>query len=794
MDNTVPAPERAARKALSADLPSGWVEVQEGLAAASGLALLTVEGRQPPSLAVSNNNSICQAFQSSNTHAHLCQPDCGEAYFRAAEAGEAVHYRCHAGLQCFAAPVQIGGKKTRAVIGGRCFLRVADYRALAERIRAGDLSDLLSADLFANVIFASRQDLEDLAARVEESARTFAAPHSKASEHEDETASASKAQAEAAHNGLHKVEAQETADAEGETTVESSETAPRGDAKAAARGKASKPDAGAAEAKKAEAVTDEAVTDEAVETVEETTDVALRAEAKTGEALNSDAPARAQAQTRAGGAQGGSLEETCRRAVGALTRDYGVESLALLLRADDNFYATCVTGLFERRPPRVTLKPKEIKLLLAATGDESIAVPAGGRTSSKHEDAVELFPLTVGEEIKGALLVGDSGLEEEQRRAIASFCRDLSMPLELLRLREELERRARAASQLRAFTEVVNSAQPDDAYTTILRHSAELLHSERGSLLLFDERAGELSVKAAVGPRADVARDARVALGEGVAGTVMREGRAAVVRDVSKVAGLRPAPDERRYKTRSFISYPIVIAGRKVGVLNMTDKAGGGDYDESDLGLLDLIAPQMALALDRVEWHSKATQFQLLSITDPLTGLVNRRYLEERLQEELERSKRHRFAMSFLMVDIDDFKNYNDQHGHQAGDLALEMTAQCLKTALRSADVAARYGGEEFSILLPQTSLSEGRVIAERIRRRIERTQFPHGKAQPLGAVTISIGISSFGPEADTPSSVIYAADRALYAAKSRGKNCCEAFEPKKPASEEGDEKGEGKG
>src|SRR3954470_373928 len=230
MDNTVPAPERAARKTPSADLPSGWVELQEGLAAASGLALLTVEGRQPPSLAVSNNNSICQAFQSSTTHAHLCQPDCGEAYFRATEAGEAVHYRCHAGLQCFTAPIQIGGKKTRAVIGGRCFLRVADYRALAERIRAGDLSDLLSADLFANVIFASRQDLEDLATRVEESARAFAAPEAKAKEGEAEAA-ASKAQVVSAGNGLHRVEAQETSDAKAETTDE----APQANAKTAAK-------------------------------------------------------------------------------------------------------------------------------------------------------------------------------------------------------------------------------------------------------------------------------------------------------------------------------------------------------------------------------------------------------------------------------------------------------------------------------------------------------------------------------------------------------------------------------
>jgi diguanylate cyclase (GGDEF)-like protein len=768
MDNTVPAPERAARKTPSADLPSGWVEVQEGLAAASGLALLTVEGRQPPSLAVSNNNSICHAFQSSTTHAHLCQADCGEAYFRATEAGEAVHYRCHAGLQCFTAPIQIGGKKTRAVIGGRCFQRVADYRALAERIRAGDLSDLLSADLFANVIFASRQDLEDLAARVEESARSFAEPDAKAKEPQAEAAP-SKAHAASAHNGLHKVETNGTADAGEETTDE----APQAAEKPAARVKASKE----------EALKEEASKEESIEV--ELTEESLKTEA-------TEAPPRSHAQARAGAAHAASLDETCRKAVSALTRDHRIESLALLLRADDSFFATCVTGLFERRAPRVALKPKEIKLLLAATGGESIAVPAGGRTSSKHEDAVELFPLLVGEEIKGALLVGDAELGDEQRRAIAAFCRDISMPLELLRLREELERRSRAASQLRAFTEVVNSAQPDDAYTTILRHSAELLNAERGSLLLFDERAGELSVKAAVGPRAEVSRDARVRIGEGVAGTVMREGRPAVVRDVSKVAGLRPAPDERRYKTRSFISYPIVIAGRKVGVLNMTDKAGGGDYDEADLGLLDLIAPQMALALDRVEWHSKATQFQLLSITDPLTGLVNRRYLEERLQEELERSKRHRFAVSFLMVDIDDFKNYNDQHGHQAGDLALEMTATCLKTALRSADVAARYGGEEFSILLPQTGLSEARVIAERIRRRIERTQFPHGKHQPHGAVTVSIGISSFGPEVDTPTSIIYAADRALYMAKSRGKNCCEAIEPKRVAPEEAEEKGEG--
>jgi diguanylate cyclase (GGDEF)-like protein len=273
--------------------------------------------------------------------------------------------------------------------------------------------------------------------------------------------------------------------------------------------------------------------------------------------------------------------------------------------------------------------------------------------------------------------------------------------------------------------------------------------------------------------------EARVQLGEGVSGTVFQEGRPLVVGNLH-ASGVHPAPAERCYKTESFISYPITIAGRKVGVLNVTDKTEGC-YDEFHLSLLESIAPQMALALDRADWQEKAAQFQLMSITDPLTGLLNRRYLEERLMEELNRSRRYDYQMSFMMIDIDDFKHYNDRNLHQAGDLALEMTAQCLKSALRSADVASRYGGEEFCILLPQTSLSEAKIIAERIRRRVERTRYPHGKYQPLGALTVSIGISSLTPGLETPETIIRAADRALYLAKERGKNRVESYEDAPP-------------
>ncbi|MFN2533307.1 MAG: GGDEF domain-containing protein, partial [Pyrinomonadaceae bacterium] len=302
------------------------------------------------------------------------------------------------------------------------------------------------------------------------------------------------------------------------------------------------------------------------------------------------------------------------------------------------------------------------------------------------------------------------------------------------------------------------------------------LQSERASLLVFDESANELVMKAGVGLAADPKSIANVALGEGVAGEVLQTGQPMVVADIEH-AGRRPAPPERRYKTKSFISFPITIAGRKIGVLNVTDKSSGGSFDEVDLSLLEIIGPQVALAMERAEWQERATEFQLMSITDPLTALPNRRYLEERLTEELNRSKRYEYAMSFLMIDIDDFKAYNDHNGHQAGDLALQITAHCLKSALRSADVASRYGGEEFCILLPQTPIAEAGVIANRIRQRVASTHYPHGKAQPLGRVTVSIGVSTFSPVVNSAVTVIAAADRALYQAKSIGKDRVEFYQ-----------------
>ncbi|HEX8140215.1 MAG TPA: diguanylate cyclase [Pyrinomonadaceae bacterium] len=672
--------------------PPAWAETQDMLAASAGLSILLVKGAQPPALHLSNNNSVCLAFQSSPAHRRLCDPYCGVAYERAMKAGEATHYRCHAGLHCFAMPVRLGGEEAGlAVIGGRAFLTTADYRALAERLRTGDLQDLLSSEIFKNVIFAARQDLDDLAERIRQSDREY----------------------------------------QGE------------------------PPAAAAAAPV----------------------VAPRVLEPDGPLMQ--ASASLATITAAATPADSSFEEACGNALRAFSERHGLASLALLLRDKQALVSVCATGLFSGETIRVELSPKENHLSAASGSSILFTETAQGlkplRTSSRQEKldpkkSVELFPLVIDDEIKGALAVRGPALDEEKRGAITAFCRDIALPLEVLRLRSELEQRSRFADQLIRFAEHINEANPAETYLSILRHSAELLNAERGSLLLFDEESNELAMKAAVGFAAGVPEDLRLSLGEGISGAVLEKGQPLVVSDLEQ-SGHKPAPAERHYKTKSFISYPIMIGGRRVGVLNVTDKAGGGSYDEIDLSLLETIAPQMAMALDRAGWHGKAEQFQLMSITDPLTGLLNRRYLEERLTEELRRSTRHSYAMSFMMIDIDDFKLYNDRNGHQAGDLALEMTSQCLKSALRAADVASRYGGEEFCILLPQTTLDEAVSIAERIRRRVQRTRFPHGKTQPLGAVTVSIGVSTFTPALNTPAAIIGAADRALYSAKSLGKN-----------------------
>jgi len=162
------------------------------------------------------------------------------------------------------------------------------------------------------------------------------------------------------------------------------------------------------------------------------------------------------------------------------------------------------------------------------------------------------------------------------------------------------------------------------------------------------------------------------------------------------------------------------------------------------------------------------------NITDPLTKVYNRRYLDRRLDEEIARAARYSLCLSILMLDIDHFKQVNDNYGHQAGDAVLSALGNLIKTSLRDLDVVARYGGEEFMVVCTNTAISGAALVAERIRQLIESEQIAitnaAGAAQVI-QITVSIGAANFSENVTDRGTLVKAADEALYRAKGEGRN-----------------------
>jgi diguanylate cyclase (GGDEF)-like protein len=188
--------------------------------------------------------------------------------------------------------------------------------------------------------------------------------------------------------------------------------------------------------------------------------------------------------------------------------------------------------------------------------------------------------------------------------------------------------------------------------------------------------------------------------------------------------------------------------------------------------MLTMLANQAGLAIENSQLYEKTV---MQAHMDSLTGLWNHGYFQFILQIELEKSKATSSHLSLIMLDIDDFKVYNDALGHQAGDEILKELALILKNQSRKMDYVCRYGGEEFTIILPQTDKQEALLIAERLRMDIEKHRFSHEEILPQNKLTSSLGLATFPEDGQTASELITNSDKLLYQAKNKGKNtvCC---------------------
>jgi diguanylate cyclase (GGDEF)-like protein len=248
--------------------------------------------------------------------------------------------------------------------------------------------------------------------------------------------------------------------------------------------------------------------------------------------------------------------------------------------------------------------------------------------------------------------------------------------------------------------------------------------------------------------------------------------------------GVELAPGEPTCRT--FIAVPfsgsgqagydeagLPASGRLLGVLALYDRLGADDFDDSDLVTLRTFAGQAAVAVENVLLHREAER---LSLTDPLTGLWNYRYLQVSMHREIERSVRFDRPLAVLAVDLDRFKEVNDAHGHPAGDAVLAEVARRLRAEVREVDLLFRQGGEEFVLLLPETDLAGAEHAAERICVALRDEPILLSSDDPafgdlVASITASIGVAVYPHHGSSGAEVLEAADDALYRAKAAGRD-----------------------
>jgi diguanylate cyclase (GGDEF)-like protein len=309
---------------------------------------------------------------------------------------------------------------------------------------------------------------------------------------------------------------------------------------------------------------------------------------------------------------------------------------------------------------------------------------------------------------------------------------------------------------------LTSSLDLDSILQTIMEKMAEYFRPDTWSLLMVDEEKDELYFAIAIGTAAESLKNARLKVGEGIAGWVAKHGERLIVPDVMADPRFAKRIDEMtEWQTRSIICLPVRSKHRILGVIQLVNVDMEGFGDE-ELFFLQALCDYAAIAIENAKSVEK---IQELTITDDVTGLYNARHLYKVLETEVYRSSRFNYEFTVLFIDLDHFKQVNDTYGHLVGSKLLAEIGYLIKAQLRLIDYAFRYGGDEFVVLLPQTSKDQALVVARRVRDLLRTGLFCKEEGLNLN-VRASIGVATYPHDAKTPHDIIRQADEMMYLVK----------------------------